>query len=287
MRLAICGLGNMGRALADRALDQGHELTVWNRSKGKVGDLVDRGAHEAASPAEAATDAEVVFVVVTDDAAARAVCLGEGDDVAEPVVAGLSDAAVLADVTTVSPATARRLAKRGPADRVLDTPVLGSPAAIAEGKGRFLVGGPTASYELIQPLLADLSTDTVHCGPAGHGATMKLASNLLLIAGVAALAEAVEIARSQGVDVEHLTRALHGSAVVSQAMAMRLPALLDAQHPGWFGPALARKDVRLATELAADAGIDARLSRATLELLDTVTGADWPDFAAVIEGLRA
>lgn len=286
MKLAFCGLGNMGRAFAGRALETGHAVTVWNRSGGRADGLVKAGAEEADSPAAAAKDADVVFVIVTDDRAALQVILGEGSN-DDPVVAGIGRDAHVANISTVSPAAARRLAEEGPAGRVLDTPILGSPTAISDGKGRFLVGGPEPAYDAVKPALDDLAAEVVYCGPAATGATMKLASNLLLIAGVTALAEAVEIARGHGVDDEHLTAALKGGLVMSPAMQLRLSSLLDPEHPGWFGPELARKDVGLATELAEQAKLSARVAPATAALLDRVTGQGWNDFSAVIEAVRA
>lgn len=288
MKLAICGLGNMGRAFAERALDVGHEVTVWNRSPGKADDLVGRGAREATTPADAADGADVVLAIVTDDAAALQVCQGEGSDAdpATAITAGMSDRALLASASTVSPAAARRIAQGGPDGRVFDTPILGAPTAVRQGKGRFLVGGPEDRYADLRPLLQSLCAEAVHCGPAGSGAAMKLACNLLLISGVTAVAEAIAVARSQGLDEAHITAALDGSLVMSPAMSLRLDALLDPQHPGWFGPALARKDVRLFSELAEQAGLDARIGPAATALLDKVADGDWPDFAAVIEAVR-
>lgn len=286
MNISICGLGNMGRAFAHRALDVGHDVTVWNRTPGKAGELVDRGAREAPTPADAAAEADLVLVIVTDDAAAREVCVGDAGDASTAVVGGMSDRTVLASASTVSPDTARAIADGGPQGRVFDTPILGSPTAVRDGKGRFLVGGPEDRYADLRPLLESLCAQSVHCGPVSAGATMKLASNLVLVSGVTALAEAVEIARAQGVDDAHITAALDGSLVMSQAQRLRLEPVLSDDHPGWFGPKLARKDVRLAGELADSAGLDARVAIACAELLDKVADGDWPDFSAVAEAVR-
>lgn len=282
MDVAVIGLGNMGRAAAGRLIDRGHRLRVWNRSPGRAGELLERGAVEAASPAEAVDGVEVALVVLTDDDAVASVCLGEGG-----AAAALPDGAVLADVSTVSPELARRLAAEGPAGRVLDTPVLGAPSALAEGGGRFLVGGPSEALEVARPVLDDLGSDVTHCGPAGAGAVVKLVGNLLLVTGVAAVAEGVAIARAQGVDDDTLAAALAESPVMSPAARMRLGPVLDPHHPGWFGPALARKDVRLAAGLAADAATGAPLAEAADRLLSRVLElGDWPDFAAVAEAYR-
>jgi 3-hydroxyisobutyrate dehydrogenase len=175
----------------------------------------------------------------------------------------------------------------GPKDRVLDTPVMGSPAVIAAGMGSFLIGGHSPTVSSLDSLWSDLGAGYTYCGEVGSGATMKLVSNLLLITGVTALAEAISTARAHGVPDDLLKNVLVDSFVVSAASKMRLESLFDSAHPGWFTPALARKDVRLAVGLAEQAGVPVRLGPATDELLSDVidTGPSWPDFAAVIEAL--
>jgi 3-hydroxyisobutyrate dehydrogenase-like beta-hydroxyacid dehydrogenase len=275
MRVAVLGLGKMGWAFASRALDRGHQVTVWNRSPGRAGELVAAGATEAERPAEAVAGAEVVLVSLADDAAVID-------------VAALPEDAILADLSTVAPATARRLAEAGPAGRVLDAPVMGAPAAVARGEGRFLLGGAAETIERLASLWNDLGSGYVHCGLPGAGATMKLLSNLLLISGVTVLAEAIATARGHGVTDDLLRTVFGDSAVLSAASRMRLDSLLDESHPGWFAPPLARKDVRLAIGLAEEAGVPVRIGPATEQLLTNVidTGDQWQDFAAVIEGLR-
>lgn len=282
MRIAILGMGNMGRAFAARALETGHQTTVWNRSPGRAQALVADGAVEAGSPSEAVADADVVLVVLADDGAVLDVCLG-----ADGVLRSLGPAALFANVSTVSPHTARRLAEEGPRDRVLDAPVMGSPQMIAGGMGRFLVGGPERAVEALDPVWTSLGSGAVHCGPTGAGVTMKIIANSLLITGVASLAEAVATARQHSIPDELLRGLLADSPVVSAASTLRLDSLLDATHPGWFSPALARKDLRLAIDLAEEAGVGVRVGPAAETLLSTVVdaGGEWPDFTAVIEAL--
>jgi 3-hydroxyisobutyrate dehydrogenase-like beta-hydroxyacid dehydrogenase len=282
MRVSILGMGNMGRAFAARAIETGHQTTVWNRTPGRVAVLLDSGALEADTPTAAVAGADAVLVVLADDAAVLDVCLGE-----DGVLASLGPDAVFANVSTVSPEAARRLAELGPEGRVLDAPVMGSPAMIAGGSGRFLIGGPGEAISVLEPLLNDLGSGYAHCGPVGTGATMKVLSNSLLITGVAALAEAIATARQQAIPDELLRTILADSPVVSLASNLRLDNLLDPAHPGWFSPALARKDLRLAIDLAEETGVGVRIGPAAEALLTTVidAGGEWPDFAAVIEAL--
>jgi 3-hydroxyisobutyrate dehydrogenase-like beta-hydroxyacid dehydrogenase len=282
MRVAILGMGNMGRSFAGRALGAGHDVTVWNRSPGRAGEVVDAGATEAESPAAAVGEADVVLMVLADDSAVLDIALGP-----DGVLASLGAETVLANVSTVSPETIRRLADAGPPDRVLDAPVMGSPQNVANGHCRFLLGGPESTIAAADPLWTDLGVGYTRCGPVGTAAVMKLISNLLLITGVASLAEAIATARGHGIPDELLTQIFADSPVISPTSAIRLDSLLDPGHPGWFTPALARKDVRLAVSLAGETGVDVRLGPAVEQLLSKVIdgGGDWPDFTAVIESL--
>ena len=282
MRITVLGLGNMGRAFAARGLETGHQVTVWNRSPGRAAELVENGAVEAQSPETAVGGADAVLVVLADDSAVFDVCLGS-----HGALASLGPETVLANISTVSPGTARHLAEAGPQDQVLDAPVMGSPAMIVEGFGRFLIGGPAPTIAAVDPLWDDLGAGYTLCGPVGAGATMKIVANSLLITGVASLAEAIATARQHDVPDELLKSLLADSPLVSVASGLRLESLLDAAHPGWFSPTLARKDLRLAIDLAEEAGVGVRVGPAVEALLTTVidAGDQWPDFAAVIEAL--
>jgi len=281
MRIAVIGMGSMGRAFAMRALERGHQVTVWNRSPGRAATVVAAGAVEA--PLESAVGAaEVVLLVLSDDEAVLDVCLRD-----DGILASLGSSTVLANVSTVSPDTVRRLAAAAPAERFLDAPVMGAPENVAAGHCRFFIGGALPAIRSCDPLWNDLSVGYTHCGPVGMASVMKLISNLLLITGVASLAEAVATARSHGISDDLLQNVLSESPVISPTSAIRLKSVLDQEHPGWFSPILARKDLRLAVGLAQQAGLAVRVGPATEALLTTVveSGDEWPDFSAVIEAL--
>jgi 3-hydroxyisobutyrate dehydrogenase-like beta-hydroxyacid dehydrogenase len=273
----------MGRAFAALALEKGHEVTVWNRSTGRAGELVAAGAVEAPTLAAAAARAEVVLVVVADDAAVRGVCLGP-----EGLLAALPAQGVLANISTSSPALARELAEAAPGGRFVDSPVMGAPESIRDGRGRFMVGGSEETVTRLAPLWQDLGADFLYCGPVGSGVTLKLVLNMLLIVGVTALAEGVAVARAQGISDDLLRTLFANAPVLSPADHVRLDSVLSDAHPGWFTPELARKDVSLAVALAEQGQVPVRLGPAVIELLTGVidTGQRWEDFTAVIEALR-
>lgn len=280
MKIAIVGMGNMGQAFASRALQKGNDVTVWNRSPDRCRPAVASGARQVDSPTASAAGADAVLVVLADDHAVLDVCLGT-----DGVLAALGPSTVFANVSTVAPDTIRRLVDVGPAERILDSPVMGSPEMITAGFGSFLIGGSMEAITAVEPLWTDLGSGFTHCGPSGTGATMKIVQNMLLITGVAALAEGIAIARGNGLSEELIRNVMSDSGVVSPASKVRLASLLDDIHPGWFSPALARKDIRLAVDLARQAGLSARNGPAAEALLTTVIdeGGEWPDFTAVIE----
>jgi 3-hydroxyisobutyrate dehydrogenase-like beta-hydroxyacid dehydrogenase len=283
MRVSVIGMGNMGRAFATRALDRGHHVTVWNRTPDRTADLVAGGAVAAGSLGDCVDDAEIVLLVVADDAAVLDLCEGDGG-----LLARLGTSTVLANISTVSPDTVRQVAELGPHDRILDSPVMGAPENVANGHCRFLMGGPLPTIVAYESLWNDLGAGYTHCGPIGTASVMKLVSNQLLITGVASLAEGIATARAQGISDDLLKQLLADSPVVSLTSAIRLGSLMDDAHPGWFSPALARKDLRLAVGLAEEAGVGVRIGPATDALLTEVVNAGgdrWPDFTAVIEAL--
>jgi 3-hydroxyisobutyrate dehydrogenase-like beta-hydroxyacid dehydrogenase len=164
--VAFIGLGRMGHGMAGRYLDNGFTVAVWNRSKAKAEDLVARGARWASSPADAANGADAVVTMVADDAASRAVWLGN-DGAASTAKAGT----LAIECSTVSYQhaleLARELRERGLV--YIDSPVTGLPDAAAAGKLTLLVGAEPADLERARPYLVPLSTTIRHFGAVGGG----------------------------------------------------------------------------------------------------------------------
>lgn len=199
MKVAFCGMGRMGRAMARHLLEAGHDLTIWNRTPGRAGELVSAGAQEAATPAQASAGAEVVVLMLFGPEAVREVLLG-GDG----VVAGSSAGTLVIDATTIGPTAAREfgsaLAERGL--RYVDAPVAGSVAPATEGTLGVLAGGSDADYADAEPLLR-LWGDPERVrrvGEVGAGNAAKLVVNQALGIAVTGLGEALRLAA--GLDVE-------------------------------------------------------------------------------------
>ncbi len=247
MKVAVLGMGRMGQALAGRLVDAGHDLAIWNRTPGKVPDLVARGAEEAPSVAAAVGPAQVVLSSLTDDEVVRLVARREGG-----VLASLGEGCLYVDTSTVSPALTTELDTVFP--RFVAMPVLGSPAMVAAGHAAYLVGGEEGFAPELAALLPALSERVLHYEVPALASAAKLAVNLLLLDGVVALAESFAVGRAGGLSEQQLRDLLGESPMVPPALANRFEGVLTGHQDPWWSPRLGAKDAGLAIDLAAAHG---------------------------------
>lgn len=247
VRIAVMGLGSMGSALAERLLDEGHELEVWNRSPDRAAPLEHR-VRVLETPD--AVSAEAVVLSLADDASVTAV--GRPDGRAR---AAWVDRLVV-NTATVAPTTERELAEvYGP--RFVAAPILGAPQAVRSGQARWIVGGPDEARDRLAPLWAVFATTTVAGADPQRAAVHKLLSNQMLLAGVALAAETVRLGRAAGVEDDTLTDLLRESPMLPPGLRNRIDSLVEPEHPGWFTSPLAAKDLTHALGLVARDGGEA------------------------------
>ncbi len=238
----------MGHGMAGRYLDAGFEVTVWNRSKAKADDLIARGARWAASPKEAATDADAVVTMVADDEASRSVWLGK-----DGAAANMKAGTLAIECSTVSHRHALDMAQelRGRGLIYIDCPVTGLPEAAAAGKLTLLVGADPADLEKAKPYLAPLCTSIRHFGAVGTGTVFKLINNLMGAVQIASLAEGVAMAEHAGLDMKLVAEALATGAVASPQVIRHSKRMVARDFSGAsFTAALRHKDAAYAVALA-------------------------------------
>lgn len=285
-RLAFCGLGQMGSAMAARLLEAGHDLTVWNRSPGRADELVRSGAVLAASPAEAADGAEGVMTMLADPTALNAVVFGTAG--LPGLAEGLKPGGTLIEMSTVGPDALRGVAGRlGSTLQVMDAPVLGSLAQVKAGTLKIFVGGPVELMERWRPELEVLGTP-YHLGPLGSGAAMKLVANSTLGALMTAFGEALAIGAALGLDQAKVLEMLAGSPIGVTASGKRANVESGSYRPN-FKLALAVKDLDLVVETATRAGVELRVAEAARSwfkeaLADGLGAMDYSAVVAEITG---
>jgi 3-hydroxyisobutyrate dehydrogenase/2-hydroxy-3-oxopropionate reductase len=274
--VAWIGLGAMGSRMAARIRDAGHELVVWNRTREKAEEL---GAAIAASPREAAERADVVFTMLADPHALRAVT--EGDD---GLRAGLRQGSVLVDMSTVGPQAVAELAERMPAGvSLLDVPVLGSLPQAEAGTLKLFAGGDDAAFERVAPLLETLG-ETLRTGPLGSGAVAKLVANATLVGTMTLLGETLALADALGLPRDTAWKVLAETPLAAQAERRR-PAVESGDYSPRFKLSLARKDAELVEEAGEARGIDLPALSAAREHLAAAetAGLGGEDYVAVIK----
>lgn len=276
MKISVLGMGRMGRALAGRLVDQGHDVTIWNRSKGKAPELLDRGVSEADSPAGATAGADIVLSILSDDDAVRTVATG-GDGAA----AALGPSAVYVDCSTVSPALGRELEET--ISRFVSMPILGAPSAVASGQAIYLIGGGDDAAVKVTPLFPGLAAKHIRYARAEKALTAKLAVNLLLLDGIVTLSESFAVGRAGGLDDDELRQLLGDSPMVPPGWKNRFEGVLTGEQDTWWTTALGAKDAGLAVDLAASAGVELWATRAVRHVYSEAAaeGPDGADIATV------
>jgi 3-hydroxyisobutyrate dehydrogenase len=282
-RVAFIGLGRMGHGMAGRYLDAGFTVTVWNRSKAKAQDLIERGARWATSPEDAAIDADAVVTMVADDAASREVWLTR-DGAAATMKAGT----LAIECSTVSYQHTLDLARelRGRGLIYIDSPVTGLPDAAAAGELTLLVGAEPADLEKARPFLEPLSTTIRHFGAVGTGTVYKLINNLMGAIQIAGIAEGLAIAEQAGLDMKLVLEAIETGVAASPQVIRHSKRMAARNFAGaTFTAELRHKDavyaVALAESLLSNAPI---MGRAAVEAYDRArTYAPDDDEARMIE----
>jgi 3-hydroxyisobutyrate dehydrogenase-like beta-hydroxyacid dehydrogenase len=247
-RIGFVGLGAMGSRLAGRLLAAGYVVDGTNRTKAKAASLVERGLAWHDTPREVAQAADVVFSMVTDDAALAAVAAGD-----DGILAGLGAGKVYLDMSTVGPQASRDLAERVRAlgAEMLDAPVSGSVPAAEEGTLTIMVGGSEEVFVQVEPILRELGSVVMRIGGNGSALLMKLAVNISLAEQMLAFSEGVLLAEQGGIERKLAVSVLTQSPLGSPMLKSRGPLVLDLPEKGWFDVRLMRKDLRLALETAA------------------------------------
>jgi 3-hydroxyisobutyrate dehydrogenase-like beta-hydroxyacid dehydrogenase len=248
MRVAFLGLGIMGHAMATNLVKAGHDVSVWNRTPGK---LVE-GARAAASPAEAAQGVEVVWLCVSDTAAVESVLFGS-----DGVERSLTEGMIIADSSTISPSATTKFAQRvkGKGVQWVDSPVTGSKTGAEGGTLLFIVGGEEQAIERLKPLYAAMGKKIFRMGEVGKGQSAKLVMNLQIAMIYEGFAEALTLAAKLGVDTEALMPLVNASMVKSGVVEYKAPFVLGRDFSANFPLRLMRKDIRLALEAAKEARV--------------------------------
>jgi 3-hydroxyisobutyrate dehydrogenase-like beta-hydroxyacid dehydrogenase len=270
--------------MAERLLAAGHNVVGYNRTKAKAQALLAAGMEWGESPRSVAAASEVTFSMVTNTAALEAVTEGE-----DGILAGLAPGKIYIDMSTVSPAASRAIAKQVEAKgaRMLDAPVSGSVITLEEGKLSIMAGGERQSFEKALPLLQIIGPKVTHVGANGLAVSMKIATNLSLAVQMLAFSEGVLLAQKSGIARETAVEVLLNSVIASPMVKYRGPFVLNMPDEAWFDVNMMQKDLLLALELGRQLDVPLPTTAITNEMLTTARGLGLAekDFAILFEAL--
>jgi 3-hydroxyisobutyrate dehydrogenase-like beta-hydroxyacid dehydrogenase len=283
-KLGFVGLGVMGGGIAKRLLEAGHEVHGYNRTREKARPLEELGLVLEDTPRAVAEQAEVVFSMVTNTKAVKAVTEGQ-----DGILAALGPGKVYVDMTTGSPAGSRALAERVAATgaAMLDAPVSGSVSTLEEGRLSIMVGGDQAAYDLVQPILLDIGPTVRRIGENGQAVLLKIAINLSLHVQMVAFSEGVLLAEKAGIDKQVAVDAMLNSVIASPMIKYRGPFVLEQPEEAWFDVNMMQKDMNLALEAGRELDVPMPTTAVSNELLTAARGMglEHYDFAIVYDVL--
>ena len=262
MKAGFVGLGRMGGALARRIIRE-QPLQVFDLNGQAVAALASEGAQTAAGLDELARSCDVVALCLPTSAEVKAVIFGEGG-----LAGSLAAGSLVVDMTTGDPNATREMARELQDRRIdlIDAPVSGGPHGAAAGTIAILVGATAAQFERCLPLLKTISPRIFHTGEVGTGQIMKLVNNVIAAGVRAATFEAVALGVKNGLSLKTCAEILAVGTARSYTTELALPSLLDPNRKMTFTMGLMHKDVRLATDVAAQSGVPMPLAGAVREI---------------------
>jgi 3-hydroxyisobutyrate dehydrogenase-like beta-hydroxyacid dehydrogenase len=271
LTVGLIGLGNMGTAFAERLLDGGYDLLVYNRTAAKAEPLAARGASVADTAEELAEQVDVVLTSLPNDEAL--------ESVAEEAIGAMRPDRVLVDMSTVSPGASARVA--GLADEAsvayLRAPVSGNPTVVRSGNLSFIVSGPREALGKVEPVLETIGPTVHYVGEGEQARIVKLALNLM-IAGLAQLmSEALVLAEASDVSRKDLLETMGSSAVGAPFVKYKTEPLLHDDFSATFTTALMEKDIDLILDAAKQAGLELPVAQEMKSLLRATAEAGYAD----------
>ena len=272
MNVGFIGLGLMGRPMALNLAAAGHTLQLWARRPASLEPFARSTAALHASPAEVARHADVIFTMVADAADVEAVCLGENG-----LAGGARSGTLVVDMSTIAPASARRIAERLEQHGIdfLDAPVSGGEKGAIEATLTIMAGGSVAAFERARPLLAVMGRSINHMGETGAGQVTKACNQTAQVVAIQGIAEAMLFAYANGVDGHKMVEALMSGFAGSKMLGLMGPKMAARDFAAGIEARLHHKDLGLIANMAESQHLDMPAVRLVHGQLQKLMQAGW------------
>jgi 3-hydroxyisobutyrate dehydrogenase/glyoxylate/succinic semialdehyde reductase len=285
-KIGFIGLGIMGSRMAANLLKTGHELSIFNRTKAKANELIQKGGIWCDSPAELSEKVDVIFTMLATPAAVHDVALGENG-----FLEHFPANSIWVDCSTVNPSASRENANEAISRGIhfIDAPVLGTKKPAQEGNLVFFVGGEKEIVEEVKPLLEKMGNTIKHVGSHGMGAAFKMVVNLLLAQNMVMLSEAIALGQSLGFSRQMLFDTLLNGPMAAPYLSVKRSKIEEGIYEADFPLKWMHKDLHLATVTAYENGVALPLANCTKEIFAEAKklGLGEKDFSAVFNHIAS
>mgnify|MGYP000874509505 CR=1 FL=1 len=286
--VGFIGLGAMGKPMALNLRTKGHDVVVHNRSAAAEKALLEKGARVATTPAAVAAECRVIVTMLPDAPDVAAVLGGD-----HGVLSTLQPGTIVVDSSTIAPKAAMQFAKdvaaRG--GQYLDAPVSGGEIGAIDGTLTFMIGGDADAVAAVKPVLSAMGKEEriVHVGASGAGQICKACNQLVIGGTMAAVAEAIALARKAGVDGAKVRQALMGGFAASRVLEVHGERMLTGNYKPGFKARLYKKDLRVVGETLAEHGVAAPVTALVTQLVHAqlAAGGNEDDYSGVAKVIFA
>lgn len=267
--IGFVGLGIMGRPMAINLLRAGYNVFIHARREESMEPVARAGGERCAHPAQVAAQSDIIFTMVADTPDVQEVVLGPNG-----IIEGARAGSIVVDMSTISPSATRDMAARL-ADHgveMLDAPVSGGDQGAIDGTLSIMVGGKAEIFEQVKPMFEIMGKNVVHIGDNGAGQVTKSCNQVVIAQTIAAVGEAMILAKASGVDPAKVRRALLGGFAASRVLELHGQRMLDGNYTPGFKAALHQKDMRIVLETASELGVALPGAAAVTQLINALVG---------------
>jgi 2-hydroxy-3-oxopropionate reductase len=274
LKIGYIGLGLMGKSMARNILKADFPLVIHNRSQAAVDELVAEGATAAGSPAEVATQVDVIFTNLPDSPDVELVALGP-----QGVIEGAHPGLIFVDHSTIKPASARLISQKLGEVGVscLDAPVSGGDIGARDGTLTIMVGGPEQTLERVRSVLESVGKTITHVGESGAGQIAKAANQIMVAAQMVAMGELLVFAKKAGADPQKVVAAIRGGAAQCWTLDVKPPRLFAGNRQPGFKAYMQAKDLGIVMDSAREYGTPLPAAAVHTQLFNAMLEMDMPD----------
>lgn len=252
-KIGFIGLGVMGKSMAGHLLDAGHKLHVYNRTKEKATELLNKGAVWEETPADIAQKCAIIFTIVGFPRDVEEIYFGS-----DGLLENMETDTILVDMTTSRPDLAEKIAKAAKArsGNALDAPVSGGDAGARQAELSIMVGGDREAFKRVLPLFERMGANIVPQGPAGSGQHCKMCNQIAIASNMLGVCEAVAYAQKAGLDPKTVLKSIESGAAGSWSLSNLAPRMIEGNFDPGFYVKHFIKDMTIASEAADSMSLD-------------------------------